>query len=79
VLGSAIVQKKRDVELRIREAQRQLREIKAKQRERTDRLAQTLEVVNMAAVPGVVMIVAVGLGLWRSVRRRHYISHASDA
>jgi ABC-type uncharacterized transport system involved in gliding motility auxiliary subunit len=79
VLGSAIVQKKRDVELRIREAQRQLREIKAKQRERTDRLAQTLEVVNMAAVPGVVMLVAVGLGLWRSVRRRHYISHASDA
>ena len=62
VLGSAIVQKKRDVELRIREAQRQLREIKAKQRERTDRLAQTLEVVNMAAVPGVVMVVAVGLG-----------------
>ncbi len=79
VLGSAIVQKKRDVELRIREAQRQLRGIKAKQRERTDRLAQTLEVVNLAAVPGVVMIVAVGLGLWRSVRRRHYISHASDA
>jgi ABC-2 type transport system permease protein len=79
VLGSAIVKKKRDVELKIREAQRQLREIKARQRERTDRLAQTLEVVNMAAVPGVVMIVAVGLGLWRSVRRRHYISHASDA
>jgi ABC-2 type transport system permease protein len=79
VLGGAIVQKKRDVELRIREAQRQLREIKAKQRERTDQLAQTLEVVNMAAVPGVVMIVAVGLGLWRSVRRRRYISHTSDA
>jgi len=79
VLGGAIVQKKRDVELRIHEAQRQLREIKAKQRERTDRLAQTLEVVNMAAVPGAVMLVAVGLGLWRSVRRRHYISHASDA
>ncbi len=79
VLGNAIVQKKRDVELKIREAQRQLREIKAKQRERTDQLAQRLEVLNMAAVPGVVMLVAVGLGLWRSVRRRHYISHASDA
>jgi ABC-2 type transport system permease protein len=79
VLGSAIVQKKRDVELRIREAQRQLREIKAKQRARTDQLAQRLEVLNMAAVPGVVMLVAVALGLWRGVRRRHYISHASDA
>jgi ABC-2 type transport system permease protein len=79
VLGGTIVQKKRDLELKIHEAQRQLRQIKAKQRERTDQLGQTLELVNMAAVPGVVMLVAVVLGLWRSVRRRHYISHASDA
>jgi len=79
VLGNTIVQKKRDVELRIHEAQRQLRQIKAKQRERTDRLGHTLEMVNMAAVPSVIMLVAVVLGLWRSGRRRHYISHASDA
>ncbi len=79
VLGNAIVQKKRELELKIREAQRQLRDIKAKQRERIDQMGQTLEVVNMAAVPGVVMLVAVVLGLWRGVRKRHYISHASDA
>ncbi|OHB66709.1 MAG: hypothetical protein A2Y76_08990 [Planctomycetes bacterium RBG_13_60_9] len=79
VLGSTIVQKKREVELKIHEAQRQLREIKEKRRERTDQLGNTLEVINMAAVPGVVMVVAVILGVWRSVRRRHYISHASDA
>jgi hypothetical protein len=35
--------------------------------------------VNMAAVPGVIMLVAVVLGIWRSVRRRQYISHTSDA
>ncbi len=79
VLGNAIVQKKRDLELKIREAQRMLRDIKAKQRERIDQMGQTLEVVNMAAVPGVVMLVAVVLGLWRGMRKRHYISHASDA
>jgi ABC-type uncharacterized transport system involved in gliding motility auxiliary subunit len=79
VLGGTIVQKKRDLELKIHEAQRQLREIKAKQREQVDQLGQTLEMVNMAAVPGVIMLVAVALGLWRSVRKRHYISHASDA
>ena len=79
ILGNTIVQKKRDLELKIHEAQRQLRQIKAKQRERTDRLGHTLEVLNLAAVPSVVMLVAVVLGLWRSVRRRHYISHASDA
>jgi ABC-2 type transport system permease protein len=79
VLGGTIIQKKRDLELKIHEAQRQLRQIKAKQREQVDQLGHTLEMVNMAAVPGVVMLAAVALGLWRGLRRRHYISHASDA
>jgi ABC-type uncharacterized transport system involved in gliding motility auxiliary subunit len=79
VLGGTIIQKKRDLELKIREAQRQLRQIKAKQREQVDQLGHTLEMVNMAAVPGVVMLAALALGLWRGLRRRHYISHASDA
>ncbi|MCU0914943.1 MAG: Gldg family protein [Planctomycetes bacterium] len=79
VLGDTIVKKKREVELKIHAAQQQLRQIKAKQRAKTDELGRTLELVNMAAVPGVIMLVAVVLGLWRSVRRRHYISHASDA
>jgi len=79
VLGSTIVQQKRELELKIHEAQRQLRAIKAKRRARTDQLGNKLEVLNMAAVPGVVMLVAVVLGIWRSARKRHYISHASDA
>ena len=79
VLGGTIIQKKRELELKIHEAQRQLRQIKAKQREQVDQLGHTLQMVNMAAVPGVVMLVALVLGLWRGLRRRHYISHASDA
>ncbi|MEN6578025.1 MAG: GldG family protein [Phycisphaerales bacterium] len=79
VLGSDIVKKKRELELNIHDAQRRLRAIKEKRRERTDQLGNKLELVNMAAVPGVVMVVAVVLGVWRGARRRHYISHASDA
>jgi ABC-2 type transport system permease protein len=79
LVGSEIVRQKRDLEVKIREAQRQLREIKAKRRARTDRLATKLEVVNMAAVPGLVMVLAIALSVWRGARRRHYISHASDA
>jgi len=79
VLGSDIVKKKRDLELNIHEAQRRLRGIKEKRREQTDQLGNKLELVNMAAVPGVIMVFAVVLGVWRGVRRRHYISHASDA
>jgi ABC-2 type transport system permease protein len=79
LLGSTVVQKKRALEVNIREAQRQLNNIKAKRRARIDELGNKLKLVNMAAVPGVVMLVAVVLGVWRSARRRHYISHASDA
>jgi hypothetical protein len=79
VLGSDIVKKKRELELNIHDAQRRLRAIKEKRREQTDQLGNQLELANMAAVPGVIMLVAVVLGVWRGVRRRHYISHASDA
>ena len=79
VIGSSIVNKKQEVELKIHQAQRQMREIKAKRRERIDRLRISLEVINMTAVPGVVLVLAVVMGLLRSARKRHYISHASDA
>jgi len=79
VIGSTIVQAKRDLELKIREAERQLREVRAKRRERIEQLGNSLRKYNMAAVPGIIMVVAVGLGIWRGARKRHYISHASDA
>jgi ABC-type uncharacterized transport system involved in gliding motility auxiliary subunit len=79
VVGGTIVQKKRDLEMKIHTAQRQLRAVQAKRRERIEQLGSTLEMVNMGSVPGIVMVIALVLGIWRSVRRRHYISHASDA
>ncbi len=79
VVGSSIIDKKRDLELKIREAQRQLREVNARRREEIEALGNSLRRFNMGLVPGVVMLIALVLGVWRSVRRRHYISHASDA
>ncbi|MGE5294699.1 MAG: hypothetical protein ACM3VT_07710, partial [Solirubrobacterales bacterium] len=79
ILGSDIVKTKRELELEIRKAQKNLRAIKEKSQVQTDRLGNKLKMVNMAAVPGVIMLVAVVLGIWRSVRRRQYISHTSDA
>ncbi len=79
VVGSSIIDKKRDLELKIREAQRQLREVNARRREEIEALGNSLRRFNMGLVPGVIMLIALVLGVWRSVRRRHYISHASDA
>jgi ABC-2 type transport system permease protein len=79
ILGSDIVKNKRDLEMKIRDAQKRLRGIKEKSQIETDRLGNKLKLVNIAAVPGVILLVAVVLGVWRSVRRRQYISHTSDA
>lgn len=79
ILGSDIVKTKRELEMKIRDAQKRLRAIKEKSRVQTDQLGNQLKMVNIAAVPSVILVVAAVLGIWRSVRRRHYISHASDA
>jgi ABC-type uncharacterized transport system involved in gliding motility auxiliary subunit len=79
VIGSSIVQKKKSVELKIHQAQRQLNEVKLQRRERIEHLGNTLRQVNMLVAPTVILIIAVALGVRRSVRKRHYISHASDA
>ena len=79
VVGSSIVNKQREIELKKREAQRQLREVRMIRRERIEHLGNRLRNFNMLAAPTVILAVAVVLGVRRSVRKRHYISHASDA
>ena len=79
IIGSTIVQKKKAIELKIHQARRQLNDIKLKKREDTEKLGNMLRSFNMLPGPGVVLIVAIILGIRRSIRKRHYISHASDA
>ena len=79
VIGSSIMQKKKELELKIHQAQMQLREVKMKRREQIERLGAKLQYANTAAAPAATLLVAVVLGVRRAVRKRHYISHASDA
>jgi len=79
VIGSSIVQKKKELELKIHQAQRQLRQVRMTRRERIESLGNKLRQANMLGAPVVILIIAVLLGIRRSVRKRHYISHASDA
>jgi ABC-type uncharacterized transport system involved in gliding motility auxiliary subunit len=79
VIGSTIVQKKKELETKIRQAQRQLRQVKMTRRERIEQLGNKLRQANMLGAPLAILAIAIALGLFRSVRKRHYISHASDA
>ncbi len=79
IIETSILQKKKDLELKIHAAQRQLRRIKMIKREHIEALGTRLR--NFCTLPGpiVTLIIAIVLGIRRAVMRRHQISHASDA
>ena len=79
VLGNAILKQRRDLEQKIYDAERQKRVIRMERREGIDGLGMKLQRRNTLMAPAAILIVAVVLGARRNVRRRHYISHASDA
>jgi ABC-type uncharacterized transport system involved in gliding motility auxiliary subunit len=79
VIGSSILQKKKELELKIHQAQRQLREVRMKRRERIESLGRKLQYADTSIAPAAILVIAVMLGVRRTVRKRHYISHASDA
>jgi hypothetical protein len=49
------------------------------QRKSIEQLGDKLRNLNTWAVPLVVLAIAIVLGIRRSVRKRHYVSHASDS
>ena len=79
LLEKSILEKKKAIEVNIREAQRKLRNVKMEQRKSIEQLGDKLRNLNTWAIPLVVLAVAIVLGIRRSVRKRHYVSHASDS
>ncbi|MBN1126864.1 MAG: GldG family protein [Sedimentisphaerales bacterium] len=79
VIGATILQQKRELEDKIFEANQKLRKIKMARREKIEALGIKLR--NFCTIPGpvIILLIAVVLGIRRSVMKRHYISHASDA
>jgi ABC-2 type transport system permease protein len=79
IIGGSIVQKIKDLELKKINARNKLRKVNMKKREQIERLGNELRAFNMLAAPAVILLVAIALGIRRSIMKRHYISHASDA
>lgn len=79
LIGNSILQKKKDIELKILDAKRQLQEIKKVRLQKKEKLGNELRNFNMLAAPAVILAIAIVLGIYKSTRKRRYISHASDA
>jgi ABC-2 type transport system permease protein len=61
------------------ELERQLRETMNDRREKIENMGDRIKLLNLISAPGIILIIAMVLGIYRNVKRRYYISHASDA
>ena len=79
IIETKILSEKMEVESTIRDLQKDLRQVKMKKIRRIEKLGVTLR--NYCTLPGpaLILLIAILLGVRRSVMKRHYISHASDS
>lgn len=61
------------------ELEQELRDTMNARREKIENLGNRITLMNLISSPGIILIIAITLGIYRNVKRRHYISHASDA
>lgn len=79
LINIEINKQKRDLEDKIYQAERTKRAINAKRLDEIDSLGTKLQSANTLAAPAAILIIAILLGIRRTLRKRHYISHTSDA
>ena len=79
IIGNSILNKMKELELSRDQAQIELDKVELKKDSRINELGRVLKYVNMGFAPAIVLCIALGLAIFRSARRRQYISHASDA
>ncbi len=79
LINQTIVEEKKKIELELRQAEKDLRDIKMQKRQRVEALKRKMR--NFCTLPGPILTLAIAviLGIYRSSKRRRYISHASDA
>ena len=61
------------------ETERQTREIKKRRRETIEAAGKRIKIMNLLLAPSIILVIAIALGIYRNLKRRYYISHASDA
>ncbi|HUW20247.1 MAG TPA: GldG family protein [Sedimentisphaerales bacterium] len=79
IIAQSFLDKQRELEVKIRQTERELRQVQKKRREKIEQLGGMLQNLNTWAAPVVILVIAVILSIRRSVLRRRYVSHASDA
>lgn len=79
LINQTILKEKQQIELKLHEAEKRLREVKMRKREQIEKLKERMRFYCTIPGPILTLVIAVVLGVTRAVKRRRYISHASDA
>ncbi|MFA5424672.1 MAG: GldG family protein [Phycisphaerae bacterium] len=77
IIGSSILQKRAELEMKILEAQRRLRQVRRDAYQDIENLGDTLRNVNTLPGPILILLVAVVIALFRNSRKKHYIRRVS--
>jgi ABC-type uncharacterized transport system involved in gliding motility auxiliary subunit len=78
VVGSSIINKKKEIELKIRQAQARLQDVKLQRRQDIEALENRLRNINLLLAPSVILLVAVVLAMARASQRRRYMGKRAD-
>lgn len=78
IIGSKILQSRKEIERDILLAQNEWNKIKLRKRRDTERMGNILRAINMLVAPVIILVIAIVLAIRRSIKKRHYISHDSD-
>jgi hypothetical protein len=73
VLKNSILNKRQELELKIHQAERKLRQVRMKKRERIDALGKTLQQVNSLAAPTIILCIGIMVGVRQRVLRQRHV------
>ena len=79
LINQTILDEKKEIEIELRHAEKRLRDIKMQKRKRVEALKEKMRFYCTIPMPILTVVIAIALGIYRSVKRKHYISHASDS
>ncbi|MHC5145837.1 MAG: hypothetical protein ACYSOK_01880, partial [Planctomycetota bacterium] len=79
LINQTILQEKKEIELQLRDAEKRLRDIRMQKQQRVQKVKEWTRFACTIPGPIFVLLIAVGLGIYRGVKRRYYISHVSDS
>ncbi len=79
LIAASILEKKKNLNLEIRGAERELRQIQMARVVKIDALRKKLQNFNMLLAPAFILAIAIILGVRQRLLRRRYVSHSSDA